>query len=266
VALAPTLTKEQKETPKIDSLFCDQVPREGKPRPKVLQPVAITERIIDKNEKLVKYQLIEAREIEGDNLRETMTGHGPGLVRLFQKGASDPLGNANAVPMANSKAPKEEMKLTRVEYRERMLADKKARKTIFLGDIEVVHLPADNPDIEIDTNKIPEGGFFLKCTNRLEMYTTSGRNRKNLPVQYQNMLAQGSVTVRGTDFAGTASEITYEEEKETILLKGTQESPAVLQKFEVPGGRPKELIAVRIRYNPRTKDYTLEEAKGIRAQ
>ena len=262
----PVQTKEQKETPKIDSMFCDQVPREGKPRPKVLQPVAITEKIIDKNEKLIKYQLIEAREIEGDNLRETMTGHGPGLVRLFQKGSSDPLGGAAAATTANAKPAKEEMKLTRVEYKERMLADKKARKTIFLGDIEAVHLPADNPDIDIDTNKIPEGGFFLKCSDRLEMYTTAGRNRKNVPVQYQNMLAQGSVTIRGIDFAGTASEITYEEEKETILLKGTRESPAVLQKFEIPGGKPRELIAVRIRYNPRTKDYTLEEAIGIRAQ
>jgi hypothetical protein len=167
---------------KIDNVLCDMHPRlppaDGAANAP-LSPVVYIEKNRDERNRVVRQQLLTAREMHFDNLESKLKAAGPGEVRIWQLGAKDMAGprpqqqpTAKAQPKGGS--ADEEMKLTRVVFKGRMSAvsqKNKKQTATFYDDVEVINLPADKPEMAIDAAKLPAGAIRLVCDK--EMYVIS---------------------------------------------------------------------------------------------
>ena len=160
--------------------------------------------------RLVKLQRIEAPEVSLDNEAGTLVAAGPGMVRLYQLGSTDPLGGGEPTGRAGGVNPRmpapkpnaAEMKLTSVKYSQRLRADNQKHIADFYGEVEAVNLPTNNPDMRIDLDNLPEGGMYVHA-DRFKVY-----ERPENGVSNQQMEARGEngkeAYVKGRDFAGQA--------------------------------------------------------------
>jgi lipopolysaccharide export system protein LptA len=280
----PPKKGEPKSSPKVEKVLCDQQPNE-KPgvRPKRLLPVTIEDQEKEGG-KLVKYQFVQGQQIQMDNLQNLMIASGPGFVRVWQPGSKDPLGdpkdgrNPKDMPKAkDGKKPKEkekdkgadaeEMKLTWVAFEKHMMGfNNLPKRAIFRDTVELVHMAASKHDVPINIAKLPEGALYLKCYQQLEVTTQTrkirGKDGKETEVKWQEMVAQGNVRVRSDDFDGWAGTVTYTEEKSLLVFIGTKNNPATLQRAEIKGGERKRFSGMKITYNVKTKDMSIEESTG----
>jgi lipopolysaccharide export system protein LptA len=263
--------KEPKDdgSPKVKEVVCDRVPRDAPAeRLKTLPPVAYADELREAN-KLVRAQTLEAPELDLDNEHGQLTAPGPGVARIFQQGSKDPLAEQpdpkSPKGKEAQKANEQEMKLTIIKYSLRLRANNKMQIATFWGHIDVVHLPADSPDMKFDVNKPPPGFMRLRCDESLEVFTRAGPAPGGKQRDYQNLTARGNVKFDSDEYTGTAAQVKYEEEKETVIFQGDRENPAVIFKLEGQGQNPRPLRAVKLIYNRRTKEITGEDAVGVQA-
>ena len=126
---------------------------------------------------------IEAPVVTLDNESGVMVATGPGIVRFMQMGAVDegpgtPVVPSSSQPRERGKndttrqpppSPKAEvMWLTVVKFGDlsspgRLLANNNTHMAVFNDMVEAVRIPANNPDIPIDLDKLPPGGMYMHC-------------------------------------------------------------------------------------------------------
>lgn len=185
--------------------------------------------------KLVKYQRIDCPTLNVNNENNTMKAPGFGVVRLLQPGSEDPLqlpGNKQTVPTQPPARQEEVLKLTRVRYAGRMWGDNKKRLVTFTDNVEVYHLPANSPDVEIDPLHLPAGCLYMRC-NRLEVLGNQPGTRAK-----QEMTATGRVTVFSQEFSAEADTVSFNEEKDQIIFEGGEAGDAVLYRYRGKGLPP----------------------------
>src|SRR5262249_17383265 len=130
---------------------------------------------------------------EGNQVRVA----GPGSVRILQKGAGDALNTqppragergapVQGTPVSVAKTPPqrrpgtapkqgdEEMKLTYVNFLQRMDANSLTNVANFWGGVQVLNFPCDNPNEEIDLDAIlarplAPGWMYMRC-DRLRVF------------------------------------------------------------------------------------------------
>lgn len=244
---------------KVQNLLCDA----GS------QPVQI-ENYDWLGEQLVKWQRIEGRTVTFDNETGAMVSSGPGIVRILQRGSSE--GN---VPVASPAASRkiaarprndEQMKLTSVKFSHRMWANNKTRVAIFYGDVEIVNLPADNPNVKIDIDNLPLSGMYMRC-DQLKVYT-SQENGKNGQVMEAHCTNGQEVNVKARektyDFEALALTVSYDESKDQVIFDGGPNGTARVYRYTGSRGNPpQELKARKIMYNRRTGKFTIVDGTGI---
>src|SRR5262249_33210183 len=187
------------------------------------------------NNRLVKYQRIECPELSVDNELGTVNAGGPGTVRIFQPGTEDmeimPGKTSRDKPAGSN--PKEEMKLTRVQYLGRMLANNKQRLVTFTARVDVYHLPAERHDVAIDTTRLPPSCLHMRC-EELKVLGKQPESRSS-----QVMIARGRAEVQAQEFFGRAETISYDEGKDQMIFDGGQSSQADLYQMQGPGQPPR---------------------------
>jgi lipopolysaccharide export system protein LptA len=248
---AVSLKGEDKGAPaaKVRKLACDQ-------------KVEVEDKEFDSNNKLLKYQRLECPELSVDNEESVVLAAGPGIVRILQRGSEEPqltpgpkqgqgYETVRAAPANGKKADDDELKLTRVRYQGRMYANNKNHTAIFTDNVEVFHLPSDNPNLEPEREKLPEGGLWLH-SDKLEVYSRQQENGKS----NQEMRAIGHVSFRSQDSQGSAATITYHSEKEQVILEGGEGGVATLYQEKVKGGPRKTMKAEKIIYLRTTGEFT----------
>jgi hypothetical protein len=267
------------ESPKIRKVLCDQQPANpmGNKLKRLLQVSA--EDIEKENGALIKYQHVLGLQIEMDNVENKMTAWGPGTVRMFQPSSSDPVGgnepppkqgangaNGNGGKKDDAKKDDEEMKLTWISFDQRMIADNTKKRAMFYSNIELVNMPSDRHDAPIDIAKLPPRALYLRCHDNLEMTTVTRKalNKKGetVEVKHQEMKATGNVRVRNDDFEAWSQVMTYAEDKSLLVFIGTRDNPAVMNKSEIKGGERKTFRGQTIRYNLKTKDFSIDGSVG----
>jgi lipopolysaccharide export system protein LptA len=254
---AVSLKGDDKGAPpaKVRKLACDQ-------------KVEVEDKEFDSNNKLLKYQRLECPELSVDNEEGVVLASGPGIVRILQRGSEEPQlapgseqGNKTGRPAAgNGKKADDELKLTRVRYQGRMYANNKNHTAIFTDNVEVFNVPSDNPNLEPEREKLPEGGLWLHC-DKLEVYSRQQETGK----ANQEMRATGHSSFRSQDTMGSAHKITYHSEKEQVILEAEEGGVTTLYQEKVKGGPRKTMKAEKIIYLRTTGEFTgirIKEATG----
>src|SRR5207248_4614905 len=182
---------------------------------------------------------------------------GRGEVRILQPGEknADPFVAAPA-PTAT---PELEMKLTRIQFDDRLEFNTKLRTAQFYRNVRAVYLPAENPNLAIDENKLPPGAFALR-SDRLEVASTEA-NGQSLP----SMKADGHADLSSRVFAGHADTIKYDEgrdKKQQVIFESTSSVPAALSHIATPGAQPQELLGKTIYYWRRDNTFKVNGAIG----
>lgn len=212
--------------------------------------------------KLESYRRLMAPVLAMDNEEEVTKAPGPGMVHLLQRGAPDELaGKPEGSPSrgaeqtpARRDPSKEILKLTRIGYRDRLYANNRTRTAIFYGDVRVVHLPADNPDLKIDLDKPPPGLLYMTC-EKLTVFTDAAKA--------QQMEAQVRVLVQSQEFWGRADVVRYDESKDQIIFIGSEGNPATLCRQRVAGQAPETVSGEKITYWRKTNDAKIEKGDAI---
>lgn len=232
---------------------------QGKPSE---QPAALYRMLCDRNCRLEKgvregakwkqFQRIEGREVLFDNPSSQLNVYGPGVVHMLHEGSSGDLAGTAPLPAPKTTAPKKdakeaEMKLTRINFQGHMQANKASGVVIFTDHIDLIHVPASDPDAPIDPLKLPIGGMWLGCnklravSRRIDANTVQQEFEATDRVRIQGRMASG-------EYSGQADIVKYDESKDLLILESTGTNLATLSRQIAPG-RPKEPVrAKRIWY------------------
>jgi lipopolysaccharide export system protein LptA len=255
---------------KVEHLVCD--------RGQSKQPVVVEDTKFE-GSKVVSYQRLHCQEMHVDNQEGKMQASGPGILNLLQLGSAEeegPLSSGASKPsQPRTSGVKEELQLTRVYYFGRMHADNKKRLATFYDDIKVFHLPADDPDIQVDEAHPPAGCMILRCKMLKVLSEALPNGQKN-----QTMLATGQVRIQGRsqsatstkgaansgndspDYWGDAQVLKYDEKSDWIILDGG-EGYAHLYRVLAPGANPDRVEARKIHYNRKDRTYKAEGISNI---
>jgi lipopolysaccharide export system protein LptA len=248
--------KKGQARPKVDQLICD----------KSVQVEDITR--VDG--KLQAYKRLVAPVVSLDNEEQQVTAPGPGEVRILQLGTADqglpgpPAQKGGAKPAASTTssgakpAPIQELFLTHVRFRERMQTFNKSRTAYFYGDVEVIHLPSDQPDLKIKIDPLPERCMYLKC-KKLAVFSHVLPNGQ----RSQEMEAWGHVLVQAQEFYGLADVVKYDENLDRVIFEGVEGSPATLYRVKGRGGQQEKVSGKKIIYHRKTGEYHIEDGQGI---
>jgi hypothetical protein len=219
----------------------------------------------DERGKMVQFHRMENPEMNVDNQQNLVRASGPGRVTILQYGAPDALAAPAPKAVNQQTAPKgkqpEILKLTRVLYQDRLYSKVKdgARTTNFYRNVQVFHLPADDPDAKVDVDKLPKHGFYMR-SEYLEVLSRAADDKR----KGQYMVAKTAVEFRTPEFYGKSDTLVYNESAETVLFQGTEGNPARVWRFRGPGVRPEEMSGQQILYNRNTGQFTI--VKGNRIQ
>jgi hypothetical protein len=271
------------------------------------EPAKVEHMVCDKNVfvedkvyvdgKLEKYNRLKSFELTRDNPAGTTLAPGPGIFYNVQKGLVDSGfdGPAPSQPAASSTAkpakPEEEMKLTRVEFQDRLWSKNEPnsplRKVIFYGSVELVNAPTPSPDPEvainmtIDKDHLPIRGMYISCAkltmlSKIQPQEPARTGQDKIPPKQpdktparQTMIAQDKVHVRTPEFQAYAATVIYEEEKNLVTFKGspgingTPGTPATFFQIRGPGLEPKQWKGQTIFYNRLTKQFKVEDGGTI---
>jgi lipopolysaccharide export system protein LptA len=192
---------------------------------------------------------------------------GPGSVRLMQRGGSDvnaPPGRptpASQTTAAKKPADEQQMKLTYVRFDNLMKASSRTNTASFWGSVRVLNFPCEDPYHEIDLDamieNLPEGGMYMRC-DRLKALTQQRQGRT-----YQEMEADGQVIVRSREFFAQSNHMTFNEEKDQVILTGDRDHPAVLQKRQNQGATPQVFRARKIIYIRKTGQAKVDDGDSF---
>jgi lipopolysaccharide export system protein LptA len=144
-----------------------------------------------------------------------------------------------------------------------MKVNNQKRTVHFFDDVEVLHLPADDPGLQwvFDriVDKLPANAMHLRCA-RMTVFTAKdaqGRPR-------QNMEARGKVAVRWeNEFEGHADVVKFDEASQRVILEAADGTYATVRKLRAQQGGGNRIMARKITYNRLTGDWKTEDVFSI---
>jgi hypothetical protein len=176
---------------------------------------------------------------------------GPGFVKMWRRGrgkraalAPTATGKANQGASADSTG----WEYTRIDFANEMLGQQDARSMKFLGQVQVVYGPVNEPLETIDLESLPKDGGAMYCdlldfTQR--QFTTAGKKDQTV-----ELLAQGNARLEGQSFFAQAYEISFDETKGLYTLRSQGDQQAMLWRQARPGGKRTPVVAKTFRFIP----------------
>jgi hypothetical protein len=216
---------------------------------------------------LVRHQRLLAHELRADTPDNKTHAVGPGTATVFQRGSADGAlipgqpGTRPAPPKGRADG-KQEMTLTKVDFQDQMWSKQEpnspARETHFYGNVEVYHLPAETPDVQLSADSLPKGGMYLTC----HYLKIRGRPQPDGTTK-QYMEGTARVSFRTPEFYGRCSTVKYDEAQDEVIFLGAPEAPATLYRRKRQGGEYEEIKGKKILYNRKTGEFILDGGRTI---
>jgi hypothetical protein len=263
------------DKPKIDKVFCHPVAGDSTDDKRDLF-VTYKQIEYDKTGKPIKDQTLTAQELEmfaqmqdtpGGEKYQRVVASGPGVLRIWQPGDKDPgaepAGNKPMQPMPMQPgAPQagagedQEMKLTIVTFNDRMVAIDKAKvfqTATFQRSVQVINVPADSPNLDVQPNRLPPRAVFLTCAKELVVSS----HKKGTAPPVQRMDAYGNAYLRTDEYDGVGETITNDDK--LVILTGSDALPArIMNRFNTGNDQ----IGKKIKYDRKTKSWSVLESFG----
>ena len=238
-----SLKEGQKNGPaaKVRNLVCDQ-------------SVRITDSVYLER-KLLRYSQIDSMQMSVNNEDSWCRRQGRAWSASFSPARNRRVSNRPA-----SAPAEEEVKLTRINYLGRMLANNNTRTAVFYENVELIHVPTENPNLAVDIDKMPDGSFYLRC-DLLNVYQRRDAGNK----VNQQMEARGRAMVQAKEFSGRADVIKFDESKDLIIFEAGEGGLATLSRQRARGAAPEEVTGKKIYYWRRTNDFKIEGAIRLEA-
>ena len=223
----------------------------------------------DKNQSVRR---LEARQMQVDNVINSINATGPGKASALQYGTEDVLGETGkkqtktATPTAAKASDKTpQLMLTRIFFQDRLYSAPLAnspstRQSKFYGNVLAIQVPADDLDVTIDPGKLPKGGMMIQC----EVLTVQSKQMPDQKAQ-QEMRGERKVCCwNGTDMSARADVVTFSEASNIVTFEGTPGNPAtVYQIIGGQGGQPRTTTAGKILYNRDTGAVRVDDGRSI---
>jgi hypothetical protein len=258
--------------PSLHRLLCDQevrLERGIRFDEAVVDPSTPPAGPLDKNSRprWREFQRIEAAELALDRRDGAeLSGSGPGIVYLLMPSSAHrsfgPAAPAASGRVVAQKPPDEDLKLTRIEYQGRLQAiqpDKDTTIVKFIDGVELIHLPATDPDARIDVTRLPPGAVHVQC-GRLEVL-----NRKAGKAGSTNDFeARERVRVWAREFHAVAGRVTYSESKDMLVLEGQSGDSAVIWRQTKPGSPREPISAKKIKVWVKENKISVEDVDHIK--
>lgn len=241
-----SLKESQKGTAsaKVKELVCDK-------------SVRMDELVADKDGKIVRKTRVMAPVVAVNNEDGEMNAPGPGVVYLLQYANADD-GPGAPKRDANKPPPPQQLKLTRINYLDRLYSNNSKRTATFYGSVEVVNLPTENIDETIDVDNPPKGCLYLRC-EQLKVYSQKEPDGRTS----QQMDAMRHVVVQSQEFWGVADRVTFDESKDLVILEGGENGKATLYRDRVKGGNGDKIQGTKIWYWRKTNDFKVEGGRSL---
>jgi len=258
------------DKPKLDIVDCYPAPGDTADSP---QEKIVTFTQVERDPETgsaIRRQQIEALEIrlealavdpEGGESYRRVTAEGPGIVRTWAAGSRDdgsPAPTAVAMRPAGRQtapAPAVEMKLTVVNFSDRMIAKDKGdryKEATFRNDVQVIHVPTEDPNLDVKRNQLPPRAVLLTCSNKLVVWT---RKVDNEPAQ-QSMHAYGNAYLQNEEYEGWGEVI--QSEGRLVRLYGMKDNLARIRNRFGGTEQPGEVIT----YDRATDYYKVDGSIG----
>jgi hypothetical protein len=183
---------------------------------------------------------------------------GAGQAALGAGLPTPPKRPTGGLPTAPKKDERKRLVLTRVNYLYSMFANNKNRTAKFRGDVDVVHVPTDNPDLVIDLDRLPPGGMHMHCE---QLNVLSHRRPDGQTTQV--MEAEGKVVINAQEFWGQAHTVKFDEAKDLIILEGKDGGLATLYRVKNQAGQPDRMSAKKIYFWRKTNVVRTEGGQSI---
>lgn len=212
--------------------------------------------------RLIRQQQLEAQELtllaqarDGDTGTpyRFLEAHGPGVVRIWGVGTSDLPSTGAASGSGTTSAA--EMQLTIVHFSKRMIAKDKGRsykEATFYDNVQVIHVPTDDPHLEIKRPDLPPRAVLLTCQSKLVVWTY----RRGDEPPRQHMHAYGNAYLQSDEYAGSGEVI--KNDGKLVTFEGSGAVPAMIRRRF----RGDEQTAQRIIYDRATQQFTVEGSLG----
>jgi hypothetical protein len=244
------------KTANVERVVCETTGRDG------AAPVSVVDSLRDDKGRIVRYQRLESRELAVFKAEGRLEAPGPGEVRILQLGpknetpAPTPPATGPKLPAPKTAGPpppaEEEMKLTYVRFDNRLTVFNESRVAKFRKNVEVLHLPADDPALQTNfnalVNKLPPRALYLKC-EQLTVFTQDRDAKKGHVLK-----AEERATVQFDNFYGQADVISFDEDKQQVIFEG-RGRPASLSQLQARGQKPKTFKGYKFTYNRATGQF-----------
>jgi lipopolysaccharide export system protein LptA len=256
----------EREAPRIESVHCYPCPADSAEH---FRETLVYFHQIDRDPqtgRLLRQQMLEAQELtllaqardheQGAPYR-FLEAHGPGVVRIWGLGVNETLGSSplTAAEQSSAVSPPAEMQLTVVHFSRRMIAKDKGRtyrEATFYDNVQLIHVPTEDPHLEIKRPELPPRAVLLTCQSRLVVWTY----RRGTDPPRQHMHAYGNAYLQSEEYAG-AGEVIKNDGK-LVTFEGSGATPARIRRRY----RGDEQTAQRIIYDRATQQFTVEGSLG----
>jgi hypothetical protein len=256
-------SQKANEGAKIERLLCDR-------------RVYVVDDQIGLDGKRKQASILECHQLFVDNLYGPTKASGPGRLRHLalsdsDNGAPEP-GKPAVAKGANAKgaagkpaeakaAQAKEMKLTRIDFRGWMHSNSKAKlkNAIFRDGVEVFNVPSEVFEVPLDRDRLPKGGFYLKCE-------TLNVNTKEVGDKVmQDMVATQRVFFRNLQFYGTCDTLKFDEANDHIIFEADEGNQVQLFELGAGGKVIREIKGAKVLYYRSSGQFKVEKVGIIRS-
>jgi lipopolysaccharide export system protein LptA len=221
--------------PKIENVFCEGTV-EAYSREK-------------KGDGLVRQSRLMSDQIRFDNVEGTVTIDGQGSVTIVEPNTPKKKGTA---------PPPQPFRVTFVEFADRLTGSQSSQTVKFFGNVNILHLPVDDPSQEINRDLLPSEGFEIVARSA-EMSQSQGQQSQ----KYRLFSARDNVKVRSKDYSANCGRVSFDEQKNLLVFEGEQDRPAYFRKVGKPGQTPPTITARTIRFNQATGEIQTDGSEGF---
>lgn len=200
-----------------------------------------------------RYSTLRAAVMHFDNQYRTMVASGPGVTQTIEKVVAKPDASGKVV------APRLPYQLTQVAFLREMRGDQTNQTGKFFESVHIVHTPVARVDQTVDEDQMDPDGVIIDAADMAAMAVRTGADGG----KYRDFQAEGNVRVQAREFTGQCDRLTYDQEKDRLVLASQGGRMAQFYRQLRAGEKPQEYFARTITYVKRLNKISTDSSDGF---